>query len=813
MMPRASCRVLLVAVLLLVLVADRPVEPAGAGVRHPHLLLSADDPFTGLPALQARYAAGQRPSDDVCGDALTWLITNDRAAAERAVGRIRQERPPQKVGSRSYAAYVCWSLAFDWLYDYPGFDAALKDRLAGDLLAAGERMLDDVSLRDPDSASYQNYTTRYLALASFTLAAVRDHPSTSARATLLWPRVRRAFDNILDTAELVTPDGSYHESMDYMRITTAAMTLLAELHRTVDGDDPAWRAGLYRNIGRTYLYKLLPDGTSSREGDDEYPFPQRDDNVVLGYAVSRFKDPYAAWIQRESGWLPREWLVPVLQFLWSDPHVQPRDPRQAAATSSELPRHQWFRGVDHVILRDGWGPDATWIQFLAGPFFAKHQHLDRNAFTIYHRGYLAIDSGADYTETESPHYLNQYRRTIAHNTMLVYDPRERFFWGEDLWQAANDGGQRMDSSRYWNTIRSRDDWRRTRDIWDVAHVEAASFRDGQYQFVRGDATRAYATQKLSHFSRDLLYLPTRGLLAVFDRVRSTDPSFRKVWLLHGVDRPDVEVAGATGATGTAGAAGAVGGAPVDIGHGGRSWGAASTVTWRDGQGQLRVHPVLPRARDVVIRGGPGWDFWTPGDDRGGAWGSGQNWPLEPFAGGPLPSDPFLVRMWKTFWGQELERLEPSNSRHVVPGGWRMEVSPSEPALDDRFLHLLEIGDRDAHAPGLTRIEPLEGSRLAGAVAGDVVLLFAVDPQPPIDGEVTLPQAQAQANANANANAAVPREVYITGLQPNATYELQWTTLGIPKGRLAETADEGGVLHVSLGAKPAERLRLRLLTTR
>src|SRR5262249_56395366 len=124
--------------------------------------------------------------------------------------------------------------------------------------------------------------------ASFALAAVRDHPSTSARAAILWPRARRAFDNMLDTADFVTPDGSYHESMDYMRITTAAMTLLAELRRTVDGDDPAWRHGLYRHIGRTYLYKFIPDGTSSREGDDEYPFPKRDDNVVLGYAVSRF---------------------------------------------------------------------------------------------------------------------------------------------------------------------------------------------------------------------------------------------------------------------------------------------------------------------------------------------------------------------------------------------------------------------------------------------------------------------------------------------------------------------------------------------
>jgi hypothetical protein len=33
--------------------------------------------------------------------------------------------------------------------------------------------------------------------------------------------------------------------------------------------------------------------------------------------------------------------------------------------------------------------------------------------------------------------------------MLIYQPGERFFWAENLWPGANDGGQRMDSSRYW----------------------------------------------------------------------------------------------------------------------------------------------------------------------------------------------------------------------------------------------------------------------------------------------------------------------------------------------------------------------------
>jgi hypothetical protein len=233
--------------------------------------------------------------------------------------------------------------------------------------------------------------------------------------------------------------------------------------------------------------------------------------------------------------------------------------------------------------------------------------------------------------------------------MLVYEPGETFFWGEDLWRAANDGGQRMDSSRYWNTIRSVDDWQRTRDLWDVARVEAASFHDGDYQYVRGNATNAYAASKLSLFTRQLLYLPSRGVLAVFDRVRTPRPDLKKVWLLHGVSRPRVESPQAGN----------------DVGHGGTSYGAATTIAWEDGEGSLRVHPLLPRARDVTIRGGDGWEFWTPGDEHDGAWGSGRNWPLEPWEGGALPDDPYLVRMWKTFWGDEFTRLARSNKNGVV----------------------------------------------------------------------------------------------------------------------------------------------------
>src|SRR5437763_16565436 len=114
----------------------------------PRLLIGKDDPFTGFTILRARYAAGMRPSDDIAGWALTYLITGDDSFAQRAIAEMRRTHPPEKTGSHTYMDYVRWSVALGWLYNYKDFVCALKDRIAGELLNAAERMLQDNSLAD-----------------------------------------------------------------------------------------------------------------------------------------------------------------------------------------------------------------------------------------------------------------------------------------------------------------------------------------------------------------------------------------------------------------------------------------------------------------------------------------------------------------------------------------------------------------------------------------------------------------------------------------------------------------------------------------
>jgi hypothetical protein len=151
---------------------------------------------------------------------------------------------------------------------------------------------------------------------------------------------------------------------------------------------------------------------------------------------------------------------------------------------------------------------------------------------------------------------------------------------------------------------------------------------------------------------------------------------------------------------------------------------------------------------------------------------------------------------------------PSNTRAVVPAVWRVEVSPSKPAKEDFFLHVLEVGDKgDTRAP---KVELVDGSNLVGAlVEGGTLVLFATIDAVVTEGEVTIPDVETSS-------------LLITGLKPHAKYELQMTGgranwrgglfNGVPGMNYVGTANESGVIQVKFKGQKDGRLRLRLLSS-
>jgi hypothetical protein len=218
-----------------------------------------------------------------------------------------------------------------------------------------------------------------------------------------------------------------------------------------------------------------------------------------------------------------------------------------------------------------------------------------------------------------------------------------------------------------------------------------------------------------------------------------------------------------------------------------------------------VHSLLPEKHSVTKRGGPGNEFWTPGNEHGGDWGSGENWPLDPAEGGPLPHDPRLQSMWKNFWGKEFQKLEHSNRKNVVPGAWRVEVSPAVPAEEDHFLHVLEIGTRAT--TGKHPVELLKGQNTAGAAfESGPIALFNTGVSPLLEGEVTIP-------------AIACTGLLAFGLRENALFEITLagpniitpTSIAAP-GIAAKTqqirSNDKGVLALTLEGALSARLRFK-----
>ena len=175
--------------------------------RKPRLLIAEEDPFTGLALLRTRYAAGLRPSDDMLGWALSWQLTGKDSFAIRALTEMRATQlPTGGRASRNWLDYTRWSLAFDWLFGHPHFDAALKDRIANQLVEGATKILARPELSIPGQISYANYPVRYLALAAFPLAAVKGYADFDRRCDPLRYQVQQGLLNIFRANRIRHPE-------------------------------------------------------------------------------------------------------------------------------------------------------------------------------------------------------------------------------------------------------------------------------------------------------------------------------------------------------------------------------------------------------------------------------------------------------------------------------------------------------------------------------------------------------------------------------------------------------------------------------
>ena len=416
-----------------------------------------------------------------------------------------------------------------------------------------------------------------------------------------------------------------------------------------------------------FLYSTRPDRQRLRAGDSYLHFTPKGQpwNEDLGtmLTASYYEDGMLMeQHNRQRSYHPDNG---IFEFLWRNLEVQPHGPEK-------LPLSRYFGfPFGWMIARTSWGHDAAIVEMKVNKYnFVNHQHLDAGAFQIYHRGPLAIDSGLYQGSSgayDSEHCRNYFWRTIAHNSMLVHDPKEDF--GEP--QFGNDGGQRIPNGRRetltLEALLLKEHGYRT------ATTLGQGFGPQQlkpaYTYLQGDFTQAYS-RKVRAFRRSFLFVnfedaKVPGALIVFDRVVSASAEFRKYWLLHTMEEPRIE-----GATVRVDAPGE---------EGGRLW----------------MNVLLPRTAALQAVGGPGKEYWVFGKN---------------YENNPNP------------------RHNANGS--IESGAWRVELSPAEAAEEDHFLTVMQIAGRELERPlpvSPLRAQNREGCLIAGPT-GYWAVLFRRDCQ-------------------------------------------------------------------------------------
>ena len=437
------------------------------------------------------------------------------------------------------------------------------------------------------------------------------------------------------------------------------------------------------------LYARRPDGQLLRDGDTHinnrplysyFTGPQRSMFLAANY----FGDPYLKMeAARELPFMapmaPRgnQSLNAVEMLIFNDPDLQGRP-------FDELPTAKYFpspKGA--VIARTGWrdgldSPDMLVEMKVNEWYFTNHQHLDAGAFQIYYKGALAIDSGyyqaaVNRTDTDtndgssgygSLYDVNYNKRSVAHNTIAVFDPNETFStrrWAH--FPMANDGGQRFPNLGI--EVATHAEFIDPANGYQIGtvlgHEMGPDAHRPNFSYLKGDLRRAYS-EKLRGYERSFVFLDLKnsahpGALIVLDRVESADKTFPKAWRLHGLQQPDVR---------------------------------GTQTVFRDTRagynGKLSVDTLLPRAEDAQIRtiGGPGLENWVDGKS-------------------------YRVAL----------RPEGLNEGG---GQWRVEVSPRQARETDYFLHVLQATDAQPDVPALP-VTPIRSATHEGVQLADRVVLL------------------------------------------------------------------------------------------
>ncbi len=637
-----------------------PEVPSG----HPRVYVKPSD----LPSIREKIESLEfseawklvKESDYILCQAFAYMITGDTEAGRQAIeGWLKDfsenSENPDRAGRTFYALMHTGACIYDWCYDL------LTEEEKADFIEHFEQLASShgpgYPARPDGHVVVGHDTEGWLLTGQLPIGvAIYDETKTMYDAAAIL-----FFNKFVPLRDFLYPSHMHHQGDSYFQTRFQHDQAVSWLFRRMGVKDVFTQEQQF--VPYQFIYQIRPDGQQMRSGDS-FDHRGRDarKRMIAMMTGSYYNDPYLMTMADSGFFRHYRAYGSVFELLFREPGAEKRP-------INELPLTKYFaEPMGEMMARTGWNmavdsKDAVVHMRIGEYFFGNHQCRDFGIFQIYYRGPLAISTGI-YNSYGNAHWQNYLHQTISKNALLIFDPSEEF-----KRNAANDGGQRWpeksDHPRDLDTLLSQD--------YKMGEVTAHDFGPDDvvpdYSYIAGEITDAYSVSKVSSVTRSMVTFNTHDekypcVFVVMDRVISTDPGFKKTWLLHSIQEPEIK------------------GRTTTIIRDGEAYGGGEYG------GKLVVETLLPEKTNISKIGGPGKEFWVESTQT--------NYEAKP------------------------------KGDAAEPGAWRIEVSPVVQSKWNVFLHVLSVMDKDTlDGPDVQKVEV--GS-LAGAKVLDLAVFFSKDGQ-------------------------------------------------------------------------------------
>ncbi|MCX6247945.1 MAG: T9SS type A sorting domain-containing protein [Bacteroidetes bacterium] len=572
---------------------------------------------------------------------LIYKLTNDPLELKRC--RFVAQQVINRIDTADFAAMEWYAkegllrtlsdagdILIDWCYD--DFPPALRDQLAQRIFVMNREFMNTFIYSSAGNSYVSSHNTWNNIFCSQNALTLHDASGLSVQQK---DTVNQWFRFVYDKhingfipcwTYYRDDDGGWNWGAAYAMWSLVDQFQLFENMRV--GTDKNFYTDLpwVQNSINQYIYFIQPNNKCIHLGDGETTI--YGDRVVYLHARI-FNDP-------RSLWLAQYWSQPSMTPNTMDKYTKLlyKDFNMPVVSRPDNPLNWWSDKVGLSVSLSSWDPSATMVTFFDSPSKkAAHEHRDNNSFMLFKNKPLLLDAGY-YDTYGGSHYRNYYQRTIAHNSICVYDSTDIYnCFGSP---ASNDGGQiESVALMHYDDIFLRDN---QRGRW----IKQASGTNYSYNI--SDAQLSYDPEKLGYFRRRLLHVkPNRVIVLDHIYLKKVLTKQRDLkWIAHFANEP--VISGNLISTTVPGHI---------LTYDGKDYSASN------GNGNVSIRTLVPVNTTVTLTGGTGYEYWVDGTNY--------------------------------------EPLVTPDTNYYTPGRWRIEVRPAFVNDSVVFFHTIEVGDNIHHS--------------------------------------------------------------------------------------------------------------------